>query len=202
VPATPRLQRGRDADAASGRRPQPRQAGWPAVPRRSARRPSPSPHQAPFSAYAAQLGVPMTIFSKLVQLLRRGMPTTRADLSQRCCRWVRSSGSPPVAFGAGFPALSHRLARPASARQRSACPFCGAAMGGVESPTPPHGGRLSGAVCELTPGQNGRHHRDTRGLDGGRPAWDICGIVGSGVVSTPRNCPGHGECADASGTHL
>jgi hypothetical protein len=91
------------------------------------------------------------------------MPAIRADLAQRCCRWVRSPGSPPVAFGAGFPALSHKFARPASPRQGSACPFCGAAIGGVESPTPPHGERLPGAVHELTAAQNGRHRRDTRG---------------------------------------
>jgi hypothetical protein len=105
----------------------------------------------------------MTIVSKLVQLSRGG----DARHPRRPCAAVLSlgalTGSPPVAFGAGFPALSHRFARPASPRQGSACPFCGAAMGRVESPTPPHGERLPGAVHELTTAQNGRHRRDTRG---------------------------------------
>jgi hypothetical protein len=103
-----------------------------------------------------------------------------------------------VAFGAGFPSLSHRFARLDKSAAGVGLPLSLSGQCGVESPIPPRGEQLPGAGCKLTAAQNGRHE----GLDQGRPAWDIRGIAGSGVASTPGNRPGHGLHTDASGTHL
>jgi hypothetical protein len=202
VPATPRLQRGRVADAASGRRPQPRQAGWPAVPTRSARRPSPSPpsgvvlsvrratgraHDDRFQAGPALARgrcppSAQTLHSGVVagcahrdRLLWPSVPVSRPSAIGSPALPARGRGRPaPLRRGHGRGGITHTAARRAAARRRARTDRR------PERTSPP----------------------GYEGLDEGRPAWDIRGTVGSGVASTPSNCPGHGVRKDASGTHL
>jgi hypothetical protein len=58
------------------------------------------------------------------------MPTTRADLSQRCCHSARPSGCLLWPSLPGFPALSHRVARPARSAAGVGLPLYGAALAG------------------------------------------------------------------------